>query len=93
MLENLDWRVVFVVFIYCYVALSLYYLWRKRLDMEANDDPCDDWSKTPLPQKPKPKVTFEETGEVVGTTILHMAERLKVENHEDKPHWPVKENK
>lgn len=91
MLENIDWRVTVVVFLYFCVVLGLIHTWRKGIDVKTHEDQTDVVQLPP--KKPKPK--FEERGEIVGTNIVHMSERLKVENidREAQPYWPIKEEK
>jgi len=92
MLENLDWRVFVVVFLYTCVALGMFYAWYKKLDIKTHDE-YEERIEEVEPKKKRLK--FEETGEVVGTSIAHMAQRLKMENIDavEKPNWPVKDKK
>lgn len=79
------WITAGVVFAFWFIRFSVW-LYNKVVD-----DPHDDWSKfSPSKKKPEPKKkVITEDRDAVSVSLSTMAERLKTENNEEKPHWPI----
>lgn len=88
-LDHVNWLVVAVVFVYCYVVLYTFYSGYKNLVRKDRKKRKKELESPLKEQQSK----FEEKGEVVCTNIVHMSERLKVENVDKKakPYWPLRE--